>query len=267
MDRTAIFVDAGYLFAEGSKLIAGEKLPRTKLDLDHDAMINLLIELNAQITGLPLLRIYWYDGASNGPTRQQLALASRSWVKLRLGFVNQHGEQKGVDSLVLTDLSNLSRNRAMADAILLTGDEDLRVGIEQAQELGIRVHLIGVAPVHNNQSSALCREADTVRELTLAEIESFLTTVPSSARSAAAPRAPEPTTLEGVARQVAGSLDADELGLVLGSMTRGESVPVDIDRRLLRAGSAAMSGTRLTSRDKRQLRAAFLDHCRSSATS
>ena len=66
MDRTAVFVDAGYLFAAGSKLIANEKLPRGELHLDYDAVLKLFVSLTAELTGLPLLRIYWYDGTATG---------------------------------------------------------------------------------------------------------------------------------------------------------------------------------------------------------
>lgn len=115
--------------ATGSMLIANAKLPRGQLDLNYDAVLKLLGTLAAELTGLPLLRIYWYDGTATGPTPQHLALAYRPNVKLRLGFVNQQGQQKGVDSLVVTDLIDLSRNHAMADAILVTGDEDIRAGV------------------------------------------------------------------------------------------------------------------------------------------
>lgn len=57
MDRTAVFVDAGYLFAAGSQLIAGAKLTRSELHLDHDAVLTLFGGLVAQITQLPLLRV------------------------------------------------------------------------------------------------------------------------------------------------------------------------------------------------------------------
>ena len=33
MDRVAVFVDAGYLFAQGSVALAGQKLPRGRLVL------------------------------------------------------------------------------------------------------------------------------------------------------------------------------------------------------------------------------------------
>lgn len=264
MDRTAVFVDAGYLFAEGSRLLAGERLARGDLHLDHDAILKLLGGLVQELTGIPLLRIYWYDGASAGPTPQQLALAHRAGVKLRLGLVNEHGHQKGVDSLILSDLINLARNRAMADALLITGDEDLRVGVQQAQELGIRVHLIGIAPARENQSGALMQEADSVRELSLAEVQSFLTRAlgPSAVGATARPPSVPPgsTTMAGVAARIAGELDARERESILQAEAPG-AVPAEIDRRLLLAATKAV-GAQLDPAKKRALRAAFLDACR-----
>jgi NYN domain len=163
MDRVAVLIDAGYLFAAGSTLLAGHKLRRGETRLDEVAALAFFDGL-ARATGLALLRIYWYDGTNAGPSPVHTSLAYRSNVKVRLGIVNSAGEQKGVDSLIVTDLINLSRNRAMADAILLTGDEDIRVGVQQAQELGVRVHLVGIEPAQSNQSNLLRQEVDTTRE-------------------------------------------------------------------------------------------------------
>jgi hypothetical protein len=174
VDRTAIFVDAGYLFACGSTLVAEKRVPRGELRLDHDAVLALLVDLAGQLSGLPLLRIYWYDGASAGPNPAQVALAYRSNLKLRLGSVNAQGQQQGVDQLIIHDLASLARNRAMADAVLLSGDEDLLPAVEQAQELGVRVHLLAIAPSRENQASALAQAADTRRELSEAEVRCFL---------------------------------------------------------------------------------------------
>lgn len=266
MDRTAVFIDAGYLFAAGSKLIANDKLLRGELNLDYDAVLALLRDLVAEVTELPLLRIYWYDGTATGPTPQQLALAYRPSVKLRLGFVNQHGQQKGVDSLVVTDLINLARNRAMSDVLLMTGDEDIRVGVQQAQEFGVRVHLLGIAPARENQSGFLVQEADSVRELSLKEVQSFLSRATPTATAAPAavqpPAAATPNAaLEAAAHQIAEELNAEEMAAVLSESTGG-SVPSQVDRRLLVAGSQALGGTQLTSVQKRSVRAAFLDVCR-----
>jgi uncharacterized LabA/DUF88 family protein len=178
VDRTAVFVDAGYLFASGSKLVSGARLTRSQLHLDHEAVLALLTRLSDELTELPLLRIYWYDGASAAPNPAQVALAFRPHVKLRLGKMTEQGEQQGVDELLARDMLTLARNRAMTDALLLTGDDDHRGAVEAAQEHGVRVWLVGIAPARDNQAPALIQAADGVRELSEGEVHSFLTTRP-----------------------------------------------------------------------------------------
>lgn len=68
----------------------------------------------------------------------------------------------------------LARNRAMSDAVLLAGDEDLRVGVQQAQEFGVRVHLVGIRPARGSQSTFLLQEADTKVEWDGAQLGAFL---------------------------------------------------------------------------------------------
>ncbi len=271
MDRAAVFVDAGYLFAAGSKLIANTRLPRGQINLDHDAILSLLNDVTAELTGLPLLRIYWYDGTATGPTPQQLALGYRANIKVRLGFVNHLGTQKGVDALVVSDLITLARNGAIADAVLLTGDDDIRVGVQHAQEFGIRVHLLGIAPSRENQSGFLVQEADSLRELDLAEVQTFLTQVPATMDYGATPQgersasshdlAPDVSdSLVTVARRIVDELSDEEREAVLAEAQSG-AVPPQVDRRLLIAGSQAMGGDPLTSQQKRHVRNAFLDAC------
>lgn len=154
-------------------MLTEEKLTRSQLHLHHERVLALLVKLAAELTGLPLLRIYWYDGASAGPNAAHQALAYRPNVKLRLGQVDEHGQQ-GVDALLVADLVTLAQNRALAEALLLTGDDDLRGAVEQAQELGVRVHLLGIEPAHQNQAAALVQAADSVRELSATEIKTFL---------------------------------------------------------------------------------------------
>jgi len=169
-----VFVDAGYLFASGSKLVAGGKLPRSQLHLDHERVLALLASLVSELTALPLLRIYWYDGASVGPNAAHVALAYRPQVKLRLGLVNPEGGQQGVDQLLAHDLVELAQNRGMAEALVLTGDDDLRIAVETAQSFGVRVQLLGIAPARENQAAALVQASDGVRELSEPEVRGFL---------------------------------------------------------------------------------------------
>ena len=175
--RSAIFVDAGYLYAQGSVAIAGKKLNWARITLNLPQTVDRLRNASTVKTGHEsLLRIYWYDGLYRGQlSPDQQALAYMDDVKLRLGTVNQTGQQKGVDSLIVTDLVELARNHAITDAVLLSGDEDLRIGVQIAQSFGVRVHLIGIEPSRGSQSHALLQEADTTSEWSANDLSHLIT--------------------------------------------------------------------------------------------
>ena len=118
------------------------------------------------IDRVPYLRTYWYDGGVDGqPSEDHLAVARLPGVKLRLGRLVK-GRQKGVDSLIVRDLIRLSQNHAISTAYLLGGDEDLRQGMVEAQDMGVRVVLVGIEPFEQqNQAGTLIREADDVMVL------------------------------------------------------------------------------------------------------
>ncbi|MGH2733150.1 MAG: NYN domain-containing protein [Actinomycetota bacterium] len=140
VDRFGVFVDAGYLFAASGALCFGIS-GRTKLVMDCKTAIEALTALASEKCGLPYLRTYWYDGARDAqPTAQQLDVAHLPGVKLRLGRLVK-GRQKGVDSRIVRDLIILSEERAVSVAYLVGGDEDLREGVSEAQERGVRVVL------------------------------------------------------------------------------------------------------------------------------
>ena len=269
MDRFAVFVDAGYLFAAGTKLLAGEKLSRGRVELDIGGVMGLLEELGRGLSGLPLLRIYWYDGTSSGPSSTHQAIAFHPSVKLRLGFVNQQGQQKGVDSLMVTDLIDLARSRAMSDAVLVTGDEDIRVGVQQAQQFGVRVHLIGVAPARSNQSVFLVQEADGVHELSADDMMRFLAIRPVMAELPSSVSRPPgvalaggsdvESLLRGVAEAIAEELTLEaSLALVQG-YADSHLVPYDIDSMLLRAASSVLGRQELDHGQKLRARALLVE--------
>ena len=273
MDRVAVFVDAGYLFAQGSKELCGARLTRANIRLDHQVLIATLKDFAQSLSGLPLLRIYWYDGTSQGPTPQHITLADQADVKVRLGFVNPRGEQKGVDSLVVTDMLTLARNGAMAECVLLSGDEDLRVGVQQAQEFGVRVHLLGIRPARGSQSTFLLQEADSTHEWTAEELGAFLDCRPaivvSPAQAAGGPGTPvsdgtSPDTLpsgarlRAVAQQIAGEVVQAEIPSLAQQIRLTGQRPPQIDGRLLALSRVAL-GHDLNTSEKAEVRAAFLD--------
>ena len=265
MNRIAVFVDAGYFYASASELLFGAPLRRGELRLANAEFAQYLAQVAETIGGCPLLRIYWYDGTNSGPTAAHLAMAYLDNVKLRLGFVNQSGEQKGVDGLIFSDLTNLARNRAISDALLLAGDEDLRVGVQQAQEHGIRVHLLGVEPKDpsGNQSAALQREADTRRQLDAVALGRFLFrreyagTPVAEAEAAAvdADVAHNLARMQELANEYAATLDTTQRELILALPER-TPLPHELDRELLLRASELL-GRKLEETEKRTLRGAL----------
>ena len=182
MSRFAVFVDAGYFFAEGCKSLTGKEGRRHDLHLKEEQAIQALKSItHGHLPDQELLRIYWYDGARGSIlSNDQSAIASLNDVKLRLGVVNQFGKQKGVDSLIVADLIELARLNSISDAFLLSGDEDVRIGVQIAQNYGVRVHLLGIKPDTQSRSEMLLREADTISLfLTEEQIQKFLRHAPS----------------------------------------------------------------------------------------
>jgi uncharacterized LabA/DUF88 family protein len=164
--RYAIFVDAGYLYAASGALLL-EATSRREYRVAAEKLIEALTHhADEQLVG-ELLRVYWYDAAPRRqPTVDQRVIANLPLVKLRLGNLNAQGQQKGVDAQLRADLEALARHRAITDAVLLAGDEDMLPAVEAAQRYGVRVHLWGVEPTHgSNQAEWLVWESDTVEVL------------------------------------------------------------------------------------------------------
>jgi hypothetical protein len=95
-------------------------------------------------------------------------------------------------------LVELARNRAVGDVVLVSGDEDVRIGVQLAQSFGVRVHLIGIKPCGGNQSVELRQEADTCTELDLTILKKIISMRPVVAATLAvnkkpAVAAPKPT--------------------------------------------------------------------------
>ncbi|MFE1440686.1 NYN domain-containing protein [Streptomyces sp. NPDC058739] len=170
MDRCIVLVDAGYLLGAAASLLAGEP-SRSRITVDHAALIQGLRERAESETERPLLRIYWFDGAPDRvpqPEHRRLRVMPR--VTVRLGALTRSDgrwAQKGVDAAMHAELTELARNRACSDIVLVTGDGDLLPGMMAAKEHGVAVHLWAVQAADGdyNQSEDLVAEADERRVL------------------------------------------------------------------------------------------------------
>ncbi|MFE3324116.1 NYN domain-containing protein [Streptomyces sp. NPDC059176] len=170
VDRCVVLVDAGYLLGAAASLLAGEPA-RSRITVDHAALILALRERAEADTERPLLRIYWFDGAPDRvpqPEHRRLRVMPR--VTVRLGALTRSDgrwAQKGVDAAMHAELTELARNRACSDVVLVTGDGDLLPGLMSAKEHGVAVHLWAVQAADGdyNQSEDLVAEADERRVL------------------------------------------------------------------------------------------------------
>ena len=226
--------------------------------LDFDSMVGALQRFGDEDCRLEHLRTYWYDGARDAvPTPQHIEVANLPGVKLRLGRLTAGG-QKGVDSRIVRDLITVSWARAITTAYLLGGDEDLREGVSEAQERGVRVILVGVEPLtEQNLSPTLAMEADDVLMLDRDFVRPHFREREEARLPSLEPDDPRDPKELGRAFAVA-YFEREGEGArqaLLGTTPR--SIPPELDRLLLLYARNALGVGRIEEEARRELRAGF----------
>ncbi|MGP8302471.1 NYN domain-containing protein [Streptomyces inhibens] len=223
MDRCVVLVDAGYLLGAAASLLAGEPA-RSRITVDHAALIQGLRQRAEADTERPLLRIYWFDGAPDRvpqPEHRRLRVMSR--VTVRLGALTRSDgrwAQKGVDAAMHAELTELARNRACSDIVLVTGDGDLLPGLMSAKEHGVAVHLWAVQAADGdyNQSEDLVAEADERRVLDRAWITRAV-----RAKELGGPCAPPPVPRPEIAAILSAPLPESAVAAAAASASGSEA--------------------------------------------
>lgn len=169
-ERSALFIDGGYLDA----------ILRDNFNGEHIDYQRLAQQLSLA-AGFPLLRTYYYTcepWQSNPPTEDESRRFAGSQrflnylqkipnYEIRLGRLAHRGtdinthqpilEQKQVDICLAIDLVRLSMRRAIACAILLTGDSDFVPAIKIAKDEGTEIILAHGTYIHNTLLSSVDR--------------------------------------------------------------------------------------------------------------
>jgi hypothetical protein len=166
--------------------------------------------------------------------------------------------------------------------VLLSGDEDVRVGVQIAQNYGVRIHLLGIAPSRGSQSKALLQEADTTSEWDAATVGNFLsvrsvpaatpaavgavvTSPPVGTSTPATPAAPTPPAeaarLQVAAQEFANDLAEGDIKSLIAYWATQRGIPPEFDRKLL-AKSRSVIGRDLDMPEKRFARVQFTDAVR-----
>jgi hypothetical protein len=142
--RSAVFIDASFLLSVGSSTVTGTSL-RAATNVQMKPLIEGLLQTTREDSGLEPLRLYWYDASRNAVfSDEHKEIALLDDVKVRLGRIGVNGQQKGVDLRLGLDLVEVARNGAAQTAYVLTGDDDIAEAVEAAQELGMKVVLLGL---------------------------------------------------------------------------------------------------------------------------
>ena len=221
----SLYIDAGYLLAAAATRVTGTSL-RSGIHVDYAALVGSLVEAAEARSGVPVLRVHWYDSARNGvPDPQQERIGELSKVKLRLGRFGVDGQQKGVDLRIGLDLVAHARNGASDVFLLVSGDDDLTEAVEEAQVHGVQVVLLAVpttAGKPHGVSRHLIRAADELDTIDGAAIDAAVMKVevprgPASAPSAPAASVPTPVpSPAALASRAAGRSPRDVAALVHG---------------------------------------------------
>jgi uncharacterized LabA/DUF88 family protein len=174
VDRCALFVDAGYVLADGAMAVHGTRRGES-VSWDYEGLLQLLSSLARERTGLPLLRCYWYEATvDGGRTAEQEALADVPGIKLRVAKIRP-GRREGVETEIHRDLTTLARNNAISDALVLSAEEDLAQAIADVQDLGLRVTLVHVAMDGNwTIARALRQESDDIIEIGAEQLRPYV---------------------------------------------------------------------------------------------
>lgn len=264
MYQVAVFIDAGYFYKQGMFALSGKDVRRESIDLDVRAMLSELSDHAREVSeGARLLRIYWYDGVARyaAPSIAQKEVAEQKDIKCWFGVLNSGGVQKGVDSLLVVDLIELSRNKAITDAVVMSGDEDIRLGVQVAQTFGVRVHLLGIDGPQYSQSLDLVIEADTHTLWSKRRLENWMRSLEPTVVDADQAPTVQNERLQAAVLEVIRSLSDSERKEIVSSYDRSEWLPPQYDSKLLSTVSDAV-GRELTSEERAHSRSDLVAHLR-----
>ncbi|WP_225781089.1 NYN domain-containing protein [Xenophilus sp. Marseille-Q4582] len=278
MNRYVVMVDAGYLLRQAVEMLS-QRASSSRADLDIPdpaALMDLLLaqsRATLDLAGKELLRIYWYDGVmAHGFTAQQKAIMQVDDLQFRAGTIDWRGHQKGVDSLIVSDLIELTTHHAICDAVLVTGDSDLAVGMELAQRRGVRIAVLGVedlaAGVAHHQSFEITTRADRVGRLGRTELQAVVRYVPGAAAAPAYTqylhdaRTPAPPLDTDTKAQIAAAVQAfaAQLAMPLAQVVDPSTHRIDaaVDKALLQHVYGTL-GRKLAEAEKVFIRQVFRD--------
>lgn len=173
--RTAIFIDGGYL----DKVL---KIDFNNARIDYNKLVKEITK------GFDLFRTYYYycmPYMSTPPTPEEkrryrnaqqfiFNLNQIPRFELRKGILKKRGEnefwQKRVDNMLTVDLTRLSWNGAINQAILISGDDDNVPAVMDAKDAGVAVILYYLSNACSRELHRLCDERIEITKKLISKI-------------------------------------------------------------------------------------------------
>lgn len=148
MKKMTVLVDAGYFYSACSMNLLQSNCSRQNLEINISALSSFLKSFCDSEFNSELFRIYWYDGViPTGLSVEQQKIATTSNILFRQGFINEKGEQKCIDTKIVADMLDFAYLKTTDEILLIGSDTDLLIGVEKAQQLGLKVHLLTLSNI------------------------------------------------------------------------------------------------------------------------
>lgn len=249
MKKITIFVDAGYFFSGSTYSLFQQNLSRKDILFNAFSFVEYLKKYCLDSLNGELLRVYWYDGVlPTGLSNAQQEISLTNHISFRKGFINEKGEQKCVDTRIVADIIEFSYQKSMEEIIVIGSDADLTVGVEKAQNLGVKVHLLTVSDICISQE--LREQSDTYAQVTEELLAEWIST---TVQGDELPQLRE-EQLTDITTAFIDKLDTKERESLIYQIKYGEGkIPKQSDKELLTIGRLYLHRN-LVHEEKHQLR-------------
>ena len=179
-DHVGVFIDGRYLLRSGVQTILDEGVPkvvpyRFNVLAFKNAVMSLIERL---VPGSRILRIYWYECEAEAEhiEYQRRVILAKNGVKLRT-----FSHETDNDSLAIAardrisdDIENLTANKAISDALIVSESLDFDELIDDVQAKGIHIHFVEIQKRDLTLTLDLRAKVDTFSPWTIDSLRFFL---------------------------------------------------------------------------------------------
>lgn len=229
MKKMTVLVDAGYFYSACSLNLLQSSCSRKNLEINISAFFNFIKSFCQKEFDSELFRVHWYDGViPTGLSVEQQKIATTPNILFRKGFINEKGEQKCIDTKIVADMLDFAYLKTTDEILLVGADTDLLIGVEKAQQLGLKVHLLTLSNICVSQK--LKEHVDSVHSIEEEYTNQFIKFIELPIDNI------NLEECEDVATAYIDTLEADHLFALKAEIISSNKIPKNDDIALLKMG-------------------------------